>query len=194
MVMLRNTRTRWGALSQSLHWLMAALIGVQIGLGLVGANLPLGMSKLATLARHKSLGLTILALALIRLTWRALNPTPALPGALKAYERRLALATHAALYALLIALPVTGWIMSSARGFPVSWFSLVQLPNLVAPSPALYHTMVLAHIVLASTLGVILILHIAAAIRHHFVLHDEVLRRMLPASPRIHPGVMDDRL
>ncbi len=193
MVMLRNTRTRWGALSQFLHWLMAALIGVQIGLGLAGANLPLGMSKLATLARHKSLGLTILALALIRLTWRALNPTPVLPGALKAYERRLALATHVALYALLIALPVTGWIMSSARGFPVSWFNLVQLPNLVRPDPALYHAMVLTHIVLASTLGLILILHFAAAIRHHFVLHDEVLRRMLPGPRRIHPGVMDDR-
>ena len=193
MVMLRNTRTRWGALSQFLHWLMAALIGVQIGLGLAGANLPLGMSKLATLARHKSLGLTILALALIRLTWRALNPTPALPGALKAYERRLALATHVALYTLLIALPVTGWIMSSARGFPVSWFNLVQLPNLVRPDPALYHAMVLTHIVLASTLGLILILHVAAAIRHHFVLHDEVLRRMLPGPRRTHPGVMDDR-
>lgn len=160
---------------------MAALIGVQIGLGLIGADLPLGMSKLATLARHKSLGLTLLALALIRLAWRALNPTPALPGTLKTYERYLARATHAALYALLIALPVTGWIMSSARGFPVSWFNLVQLPNLVARSPTLYHAMVRTHIVLASALGLILILHIAAAIRHHFVLHDEVLRRMLPA-------------
>ena len=190
--MLRNTRTRWGALSQLLHWLIAALIGVQIGLGLTGADLPLGMSKLTTLARHKSFGLTILALTLIRLVWRAMNPTPALPGAFKAYERRLALATHASLYVLLIALPMTGWIMSSARGFPVSWFNLVQLPNLVAPSPPLYHVMVLTHGVLASALGLILILHIAAAIRHHFVLHDEVLRRMLPA-PRIHPGVMDDR-
>lgn len=181
--MLRNTRTRWGALSQLLHWLMAALIGVQIGLGLAGADLPLGMSKLATLARHKSLGLTILALALIRLAWRALNPTPALPGGLKAYERRLALGTHAALYALLIALPLTGWIMSSARGFPVSWFNLVQLPNLVAPRPALYHAMVLTHVVLAVALGLTLILHVAAAIRHHFVLRDEVLRRMLPGPP-----------
>ena len=190
--MLRNTRTRWGALSQLLHWLMAALIGVQIGLGLTGADLPLGMSKLATLARHKSLGLTILALAIIRLAWRALNPTPAPPAALKAYERRLARATHAALYVLLIALPMTGWIMSSARGFPVSWFNLVQLPNLVTPSPPLYHAMVLTHGVLASALGLILILHVAAAIRHHFVLRDEILRRMLPAS-RIHPGVMDDR-
>ena len=190
--MLRNTRTRWGALSQLLHWLMAALIGVQIGLGLTGADLPLGMSKLATLARHKSLGVTILALAIIRLAWRALNPTPAPPAALKAYERRLARATHAALYVLLIALPMTGWIMSSARGFPVSWFNLAQLPNLVTPSPPLYHAMVLTHGVLASALGLILILHVAAAIRHHFVLRDEILRRMLPAS-RIHPGVMDDR-
>ena len=113
--MLRNTRARWGALSQLFHWLIAALIGVQIALGLIGTELPLSMTKLATLARHKSLGITLLALMLVRLAWRALNPTPALPDTLKPHERVLARITHTGLYVLVIALPLTGWIMSSAR-------------------------------------------------------------------------------
>ena len=181
--MLRNTRARWGALSQLFHWLIAALIAVQVVLGLTGVALPLGMAKLATLARHKSLGITILGLALLRLGWRAVNPTPALPGNLRPYERRLARLTHAALYALLIALPLTGWMMSSARGFPVSWFNLVQLPNLLSRSVPLYHTLVRVHVALAITLGAVLTLHIAAAIKHHFVLRDDILRRMLPGAP-----------
>jgi cytochrome b561 len=180
--MLRNTRTRWGALSQLLHWLIAALIGVQITLGLIGAALPLSMTKLATLARHKSLGITLLALMLVRLAWRALNPAPALPDTLQPYERVLARITHTGLYVLVIALPLTGWIMSSARGFPVSWFDVFQLPNLVRRNAALYHAMVRLHVLLAIALGLILVLHIAAAIKHHFVLKDDTLRRMLPGA------------
>jgi len=180
--MLRNTRARWGALSQLFHWLIAALIGVQIALGLIGTELPLSMTKLATLARHKSLGITLLALMLVRLMWRALNPTPALPDTLKPHERVLARITHTGLYVLVIALPLTGWIMSSARGFPVSWFNLFQLPNLVGRSAALYHAMVRTHVLLAIALGLILVLHIAAALKHHFVLKDDTLRRMLPGA------------
>ena len=182
--MLRNTRTRWGALSQLFHWLIAVLIAVQVVLGLVGVALPLSMAKLATLARHKSLGMTILALVLLRLGWRALNPTPALPDNLKPYEQRLARLTHASLYGLIIALPLTGWLMSSARGFPVSWFNLVQLPNLVGRNVPLYHTLVSLHVALAITLGLVLALHIGAAIKHHFVLRDDTLRRMLPGASR----------
>ncbi len=167
-------------MSQLLHWLIVALIAVQVTLGLIGLELPLGMEKLATLARHKSIGLTILALAAIRLLWRWLNPTPALPDNLTAIERFLARCTHAGLYALLFALPLTGWIMSSARGFPVSWFNLVQLPNLVSRSDALYHAMIEVHAALAIALGLMLALHIAGALRHHFLLKDDTLRRMLP--------------
>jgi cytochrome b561 len=181
-VILRNTRTRWGVLSQLLHWLIAALIGVQIALGLIGTELPLSMAKLATLARHKSLGITLLALMLLRLAWRALNPTPSLPDTLRPHERVLAHLTHTGLYVLVIALPLSGWIMSSARGFPVSWFNLVQLPNLVGRNATLYHTMVRLHVLLAIALGLLLVLHIAAAFKHHFVLRDDTLRRMLPGA------------
>jgi cytochrome b561/polyisoprenoid-binding protein YceI len=177
---IRNTRERWGSLSQLFHWLIVALILVQAVLGLTGLLLPLGMEKLAVLARHKSIGMTILGLALLRLLWRWLNPTPPLPSNLKPYERRLAHFTHVSLYVLLFAMPLTGWIMSSARGFPVSWFGIFQLPDLVSKSSSLYAAMVITHATLASALALVVALHIAGAMKHHFVLKDDTLRRMLP--------------
>src|SRR6185437_5511496 len=177
---IRNTRERWGSLSQLLHWLIVALIALQATLGLTGLLLPLGMQKLAMLARHKSIGITILGLAALRLLWRWLNPTPPLPSNLRPHERFLAHFTHAGLYVLLFAMPLTGWIMSSARGFPVSWFNLFKLPDLVPKSKALYGAMVVTHATLASSLAVIVALHIAGALKHHYVLKDDTLRRMLP--------------
>jgi cytochrome b561 len=177
---IRNTRERWGSLSQFLHWLIVALIALQAALGLTGMMLPLGMQKLAVLARHKSIGITILGLAMLRLLWRWLNPTPPLPSNLKPHERFLAHSTHAALYVLLFAMPLTGWIMSSARGFPVSWFNLIQLPDLVPKSETLYDAMVTTHATLAIALALTVALHIAGALKHHFVLKDDTLRRMLP--------------
>jgi cytochrome b561/polyisoprenoid-binding protein YceI len=177
---VRNTPERWGAVSQLLHWLIVGLIAIQAALGLTGMMLPIGMEKLAVLARHKSVGITILALATLRLLWRWVNPTPPLPSNLKPYERWLAHGSHAALYALLFAMPLTGWIMSSARGFTVSWFNLFQLPNLVPKSERLYEAMITTHATLAVALAVIVALHIGAALKHHFVLKDGTLRRMLP--------------
>ncbi|MGH8327874.1 MAG: YceI family protein [Steroidobacteraceae bacterium] len=177
---IRNTRERWGSLSQLLHWIIVALIALQAALGLTGLLLPLGMQKLAVLARHKSIGITILGLAALRLLWRWLNPTPPLPSSLKPHERFLARFTHAALYLLLFAMPLTGWILSSARGFPVSWFRMAQLPDLVPKSETLYSAMVTTHAALAIALALVVALHIAGALKHHFVLKDDTLRRMLP--------------
>jgi cytochrome b561 len=177
---IRNSLARWGSVSQLLHWLIVVLIAVQVTLALVADDLPLGMKKLAMLARHKSFGITILALAILRLIWRWLNPTPVLPNTLKRYERVLASFTHGALYFLLFAMPISGWLMSSARGFPVSWFGLVQLPDLVPKDKTLYDALLTTHDWLAIALGAVVFLHIAAALKHHFVLKDDVLRRMLP--------------
>ncbi len=163
-----------------MHWVIVALIVLQVSLALIADELPLGMKKLAMLARHKSVGITILGLATLRLLWRWSNPTPALPGDLKPYERALAHFSHAALYLLLFAMPVSGWMMSSARGFPVSWFGLIQLPDLVPKSRPLYEALLETHDMLALALGAVVLLHVAAALKHHYVLKDEVLRRMLP--------------
>lgn len=182
---IRNTTVRWGAVSQFLHWLIVALIIIQVTLASMADDLPLGVKKLALLARHKSVGITILGLAVLRLSWRWINPTPALPGTLKPYERILASFTHAALYILLFALPLTGWMMSSARGFAVSWFGFIQLPDFVPKNKPLYDAMLAAHGTLVWVLYVILALHVLAALKHHFLLKDNVLRRMLPFN-KIH--------
>jgi len=177
---IRNTIHRWGVLAQSLHWLIAVFILAQFTLAWLFADLPAGARKLTLLARHKSIGITILMLALVRLGWRWANPTPTLPDTLKPYERSLARFTHALLYVLLFAVPLTGWLMSSARGFPVSWFGLFQLPDLVAKDKGLYDLLVTTHTALAWTLGGVVALHVGAALKHPFMLKDNVLRRMLP--------------
>ena len=112
--------------------------------------------------------------------WRSLNPHPPLPDNLKPYERRLAHFSHVALYTLLFAIPLSGWTMSSARGFPVSWFGFLQLPDLVPKSRPLYDALLLTHQTLAWFLFAVVALHVAGALKHHFIHRDDVLRRMLP--------------
>lgn len=177
---IRNTTVRWGSVAQTFHWVIVILIITQFVLANMAEALPLGMAKLTVLARHKSVGITILGLAILRLVWRFLNPTPPLPDTLKPYERVLANVTHFLLYALLFVMPLTGWIMSSARSFPVSWFGLVQLPDLVSPNRPLYNAMVQTHGILAGLLVGVTTLHLLAALKHHFVLKDATLKRMLP--------------
>ena len=176
---LRNTTRRWGAIAQLFHWLIVALILVQLWLALRADELT-GMGKLRELARHKSVGITILMLVILRLLWRSRNPHPPLPDNLKPYERSLARFTHGALYTLLFAIPLSGWTMSSARGFPVSWFGFLQLPDLVPKNHTLYEWLVMTHVTLVCVLAVIVALHVLGALKHHFVHKDDVLRRMLP--------------
>ncbi len=179
---IRNTTRRWGVIAQLLHWLIVLLVIAQFTLALLADDLPAGMKKLILLSRHKSIGITILVLACLRLGWRWANPTPTLPTTLKPYERLLARGTHLLLYVLLLAIPLTGWMMSSARGFPVSWFGFLQLPDLVPKDRALYEVLLTTHETLAWTLAAVVALHVGAALKHHFMLKDDVLRRMLPAT------------
>jgi cytochrome b561 len=181
---IRNTPARWGHIAQFLHWLIVVLITIQVIVGNIAADLPIGMKKLAMFARHKSVGITILGLAVIRLLWRWANPTPALPTTLKPYERVLAGVTHFGLYLLLFAMPLTGWMMTSARGFPASWFGFFQLPDFVPKNDALYNAMKETHDTLALALYAIVFLHVMGALKHHFVLKDDVLRRMLPFTKK----------
>ncbi len=181
---LRNTNTGWGAISQTLHWLIVALIILQYVLAETAEELPLGMAKLATLARHKSVGMTILGLAVLRLLWRLGNRTPALPLAMRAWERILARGSHAGLYLCIFALPLTGWLMSSAKNYPVSWFGWFQFPDLVAPDPGLFDAMHATHEIIFNCLAGLAILHVLGAAKHHFLNRDDVLTRMLPFGRR----------
>jgi cytochrome b561 len=175
----RNTTRAWGTLSRTFHWLIVLLIINQWLIAERADDLK-GLAKVQALGWHKSFGITILMLAILRLVWRWMNPVPALEGNTRRWERVLAGLSHVLLYGLIFALPLTGWMMSSARSYSVSWFKLFQLPNLVSPNPAVYEWMNGAHHFLFNLLVVVAALHVLGALKHHFIDRNEVLKRMLP--------------
>jgi cytochrome b561 len=172
--------SRYSAVAQAFHWIIAALIVTQFTLGWMGEDLPLGARKLALLARHKSFGMTILVLAVLRLLWRLFNRPPALPPGMSAIERKLARGTHILFYVLLFVMPLTGWMMSSAKNYSVSWFDQFTWPNLIGPDERAFDVLRTTHDTLSWLLFAVAILHILAALKHHFWNKDDVLKRMLP--------------
>jgi cytochrome b561 len=181
---LRGDMQSWGGLTKLFHWVMAALIFVQIPLGLLAASWRISPTKLNLFFWHKSTGMVLLALVALRLAWRLANRTPDLPAAMPAWERAGAHASHFLLYLLMIAMPITGWIVQSASNIPFRIFFLVPLPAIVAPDKALADLFTLVHRGLFVLLALVLLAHIGAALRHHFFKRDDVLTRMLPGSWR----------
>jgi cytochrome b561 len=177
----KPTHRRYTPTARTLHWLIALLIGVQFVLARVAAHLPLGVRKLSLLAEHKSVGMTVLILALIRVAWRVKHPPPPLPPEMRRAARFLAGASHWSLYVILFAMPLSGWLMSSAKNYSVSWFGVFSWPNLIAPNEAAFDSLRALHHLLSKVLIAIASLHILAAFKHHFWNKDEVLVRMLPA-------------
>ena len=177
---LRNTSDAYGSVAKSFHWLMALLVIGMLCVGLWMNGLPMGMQKLKVYGWHKSVGVTILMLAALRLAWRFRNIVPSLPLHMRWPERFAAHASHMLLYALLFAMPFSGWLMSSASGFPVSVFGWFTLPNLVQPDESLRKLFQQAHEWMAWTLIGLIALHASAALFHHFRYRDTVLKRMLP--------------
>jgi cytochrome b561 len=184
---LGNSRTRYGWVTMTLHWGLAVALVFMIWFGLAMYNMDpdgtlLGMNQFTAYQLHKSIGFTILVLALARLIWRWANPTPSLPSTLKRWERIAAHTTHIGLYILMIAIPVAGWIMVSASPWqiPTVIYGLFELPHLVGPSEALESAMITVHATLAFLLLGLIALHVGAALKHHFILKDDVLKRMLP--------------
>ncbi|MGE4369529.1 MAG: cytochrome b [Burkholderiaceae bacterium] len=171
--------TRYTATAISLHWLMALMIIATFALGFYMADLPLSPRKLTLYSYHKWAGATLLALAVIRLAWRLTHPAPLLPAGMGALQRGLSHGVHVALYLLMIAIPLSGWLMSSAQGFPVVWFGILPLPDLVAKNAALGDLLKQTHVTLNYVLLVLVAGHMAAAVKHHFWDKDDILRRML---------------
>ncbi len=178
---LRNDPQRYGGIAVALHWTIAALIVTQFVLANMAEQAQEAgslMGQIAWLARHKSVGITILGLALVRLFWRLGNAPPALPAGMAVWQKGASVVTHWLMYGFLFALPLSGWAMSSAANFSVSWFDLVRLPDFVGPSDDLKEQLVVVHEVLAKALFVTTVLHVAAALKHHFMDRDGVLLRM----------------
>lgn len=171
---------RYTLTAMGLHWLMAVLIFAIFPLGIYMHDLPLSPAKLQLYSYHKWIGVTIFLLVLVRLLWRATHKPPALPFGMPRWQEWASGAVHGLLYLLMLVMPVSGWLMSSAKGFKTVWFGIVPLPDLVAKDKALGELLGEVHEVLSFTLALLIVLHVAAALKHHFVERDDVLRRMLP--------------
>jgi cytochrome b561 len=169
-------------IAKTIHWLVAGLIVSQYILAKLAENAKNSnqvLEQLALLANHKSLGITILALAVIRLAYRFYAPAPKSPASMSAWQITASKTSHVLLYSFLFALPLTGWLMSSAKAYSVSWFNVVVLPDFVAPNEALGQWFHGVHHYLAEALFVIAVIHILAALKHHFIDKDDVLTRMV---------------
>jgi len=183
-----ETEARYGAAAIALHWLTAALIVANLTLGLSMVPLPISPRKLQWYAWHKWIGITVFLLTCMRLAWRWAEPAPA-PVAMPEWQRRAASATQVLLYALLLLIPLSGWVYSSATGVQVVYLGLVPLPDLVPADKALAGLLKATHLTLNFTLFVLVFVHSAAALKHHFVDHDPALTRMLPRTrPRESAG------
>jgi len=180
---LTNKAKRYGLVPQLLHWVVVILLIAQFLLAEAAEDAPEGAEQLATLALHKSVGITILMLALVRVGWRLFDQPPP-PPPMAAWQRLAATATHWGLYALLFAMPLSGWMASSSGDHPVSWFGVMRLPDLVMPSESLHEVLEEVHETLATTLLVLAGLHVLAALKHQFVDRDGLMSRMLPWGSR----------
>ena len=184
MASFKNSNDRWGSGAQLLHWLIAAGIATAMVMGWVMVYLPVSAFKFELYALHKSLGMTLLALVVLRVLWRWINITPALPQHLPRHEVLLAKTTHRLLYALMLVMPLSGYVINSAANFPLNVFGIVQIPNVVPESQIIGDWASLVHLTVFWGFVILLIGHIGGALRHHFVLRDNVLRRMLPTIDR----------
>jgi cytochrome b561 len=186
--MAGTPRTRYAAPAIALHWIIAALMAVALPLGLYMHELKLSPLKLQLYSYHKWIGVTVFALAALRLAWRLVqSPPPALP--MTAWQARVAMLAHGALYVLMFAIPLTGWLHSSATGVPTVYLGLWQLPDLVSASKPLARTLREIHAALGNALLAVVALHVAAALKHHWVDRDDTLWRMWPWVARRGTGV-----
>lgn len=161
-----------------LHWLVALLIFVAFPLGLYMADLPLSPEKLQLFSYHKWIGVTVFMLAGLRVVWRLTHTPPPLPASVAGWQRRASAIAHGLLYLLILVIPISGWLMSSAKGVQTVWFGVLPLPDLIGKDKALGHLLEEVHETLNYTLLALVVLHVAGALQHHFIERQPFLQRM----------------
>jgi cytochrome b561 len=168
------------ATAKLLHWFMALAIACLFAFGFYVANMPLSPQKLQFMSYHKWAGVTVFLLALIRLSWRFTHRPPVLPAHMNTLEQFAAHAGHAMLYVLMFCVPLSGWLMSSAKGFQTVLFGVLPIPDLIGKDRELGKTLLTVHLGLNLVLAAVVAGHALAALKHHFKDRDDVLTRMLP--------------
>ena len=162
------------------HWLLALMIAGSFAFGLYMVDLPFSPGRIKQYNWHTWAGITILTLSALRLLWRLSHRPPALSVDTPAWQAKASKATHSLLYLLFFAAPLAGWAYSSAAGFPVVYFGLLQLPDLVSRNADLASVLKLTHRVLTYSLAALVVLHTAAALKHQWLDRDRLLARMSP--------------
>ncbi|NDY91158.1 cytochrome b [Ideonella livida] len=174
-----KTTERYTGTAIALHWVLALLIIGAFGMGLYMTDLPMSLQRVKLYNWHKWAGVCILALSVLRLLWRLTHRPPAdVPG--PRWQQWAAHAVHHGLYALFFAVPLAGWAYSSAAGFPIVLFGQIPLPDLVSPDKALAELIKPWHERLAWLMALLVLAHIGAALKHHFIDRDGLLHRMRP--------------
>lgn len=173
---------RYTSTAISLHWLIAIGLATTFGLGVYMADLPFSPAKLQYYSWHKWAGVSLFLLIGVRLLWRLANQPPALPDSMPRLHQYLAALAHVALYLLMFAIPLSGWLMSSAKGFQTVWFGVLPLPNLIDKNPELGEQLLHLHEALNYGLLALVVAHAGAAFKHHWIDRDDILKRMLPAT------------
>lgn len=179
---------RYSGVAIHLHWLMAAVLLLGFLVGVFMGDLKMSPTRVRVFNWHKWIGIVALMLAAIRLSWRATHRPPRLPAAMAEWQQKVSGATHGLLYALFFAVPLLGWAMSSAKGFPVVLFGKIPLPDFVPADKALGKILEDVHAYAAYTLAGLVGLHVVAALHHRIVLRDGILARMLPARAHLRGG------
>ena len=196
MSMNRSAKStgRYSGVAMLLHWLVATLIVWGFALGWIMTDIPgITPTKLRYFSWHKWIGVTVLALVLVRLLWRATHRAPALPGSMHGWERGAAHAGHFALYVLMVAIPVTGYLYSSAAGIQVVYLGIWPLPTIIGPDTALKGTLRIVHVALNYTLLAVVVLHVLAVVKHQWLDRQNILARMLPSFGKpAKPGTPHD--
>jgi cytochrome b561 len=176
-MLITNSETRYGIVAILLHWIMAVLLIGLLVLGLYMVDLPINIEKLKLYGWHKEYGILALFLVCFRLVWRWINITPRL--SLPMLEKIAARLVHWSFYGFMFAMPITGWLITSAAGLPVSFFGWFVLPDLISPDPQLMNLFQVIHQWLGYGLIITIVLHFSAALKHHFINKDDILRRII---------------
>jgi cytochrome b561 len=171
---------RYTTTAVTLHWLVALLIFAAFPLGLYMHDLPLSPYKLRLFSYHKWIGITVLLLAVIRVTWRSTHRPPLMPDTMLRWEKIAAESVHYLLYTLIFIIPITGWLMSSAKGFQTVWFGVLPLPDLVGKDKELGKLLEEVHAYLNYIMLGLVVAHVGASLKHHFIERDDILTRMIP--------------
>nr|WP_269719567.1 cytochrome b [Beggiatoa alba] len=182
MIPLHNTEERYGSVAMFFHWVIMLLFLILVVLGLTMTNMEDSAEKWQLYSLHKSFGLTLALLVVLRIFWRFTNPVPLLPETLKAYEKFLAHAVHIGLYGIMLIMPISGVIDSYAGGYKMDFFGLGLLPKAEKRSEWGESVALMVHVYGSYLFYGLFFLHIAGVIKHHFILKDNTLRRMLPVS------------